>query len=86
MTEREKLIKLLSTTIYPREGADPAEVVADFLLDHGVALPVRCEECKFYDFKHPNYRQPWGVCLMTYQAKDNDDFCKYGERREDNGT
>lgn len=39
MTERERLIEIISTTIYPRIGADPAEVVADFLLDNGVILP-----------------------------------------------
>lgn len=39
MTEREKLIDILSTTIYPRIGADPAEAVADFLLDNGVIVP-----------------------------------------------
>lgn len=39
MTERERLIDILSTTIYPRIGADPAEVLADFLLDNGVIVP-----------------------------------------------
>lgn len=33
MTEREKLIEILSTKIHQREGIDPAAVVADFLLD-----------------------------------------------------
>ena len=39
MTERERLIDILSTTIYPRIDADPTEVVADFLLDNGVIVP-----------------------------------------------
>ena len=39
MTERERLVDILSTTIYPRIGADPTEVVADFLLDNGVIVP-----------------------------------------------
>lgn len=30
MTAREKLIEILSTKIHPREGIDPAAVVADF--------------------------------------------------------
>lgn len=36
---RERLIELLSKEIYPREGVDPAEVVADYLLDNGVIAP-----------------------------------------------
>lgn len=36
---RDRLIELLRVPIYPKEGADPAEVVADYLLDNGVILP-----------------------------------------------
>lgn len=84
MTDREKLIDLLNAKIYPREGAEPAEVVADFLLDNGVRLPVTCGECKHADEKayfcnvargHSN----WGLC--TYP----DGYCDDGERRADNG-
>ena len=39
MTDREKLIELLKVPIHPLVGADPAEVVADYLLDNGVTLP-----------------------------------------------
>ena len=38
MTNREKLIEILSVPIYPRVDADPAEVVADYLLDNGVTI------------------------------------------------
>ena len=38
MREREKLIDLLKVPIYPRIDADPAEVVADYLLDNGVTV------------------------------------------------
>lgn len=42
MTERERLIELLKVPIHPRIGADPAEVVADYLLDNGViVLPCK---------------------------------------------
>lgn len=36
---RDRLIELLRVPIYPKEGADPAEVVADYLLDSGVIMP-----------------------------------------------
>lgn len=38
MTDRERLIKILRVPIYPHELADPAEVVADYLLDNGVTF------------------------------------------------
>ena len=36
---RERLIEILNVPIYPKEGVDPAEVVADYLIDNGVILP-----------------------------------------------
>lgn len=41
---RERLIEILNVTIHPKEGVDPAEVVAaevvaDYLLDNGVIVP-----------------------------------------------
>ena len=38
MTIREKLIHILKVPIYPHPDADPAEVVADYLLDNGVTV------------------------------------------------
>lgn len=38
MTGREKLIEILKVPIYPNLDADPAEVVADYLLDNGVTF------------------------------------------------
>ena len=37
---RERLIEILNVPIYPKEGVDPAEVVADYLLDNGVIVPL----------------------------------------------
>jgi hypothetical protein len=36
---RDRLVELLRVPIYPKAGADPAEVVADYLLDNGVIVP-----------------------------------------------
>jgi len=38
MTAREKLIQILKVPIHPHLDADPAEVVADYLLDNGVTV------------------------------------------------
>lgn len=78
MTEREKLIEILSTKIHPREGVDPAEVVADFLLDHDVLPVVRCRCCA---------KRGTGDCPMEQDypwiSSDSDGFCHRGARKED---
>ena len=42
MDVREKLIEILRKPIFPHELVDPAEAVADYLLDNGVTV----QECK----------------------------------------
>lgn len=78
MTEREKLIEILSTKIHPREGVDPAAVVADFLLDNDVVPIVRCRDCA---------KRGRGDCPMEgdfpWISSDSDGFCHRGERKED---
>ena len=84
MGMREKLIEILRQPIHLHLDADPTEALADYLLDSGVTIPVRCKDCIHYDF---------GVCLKIYsdgavsqyawQARKEDDFCSYGERRTD---
>lgn len=37
--QRERLIEILSQPIFPKIGVDPAEVVADYLLNNGVIVP-----------------------------------------------
>lgn len=78
MDEREKLIELLSTKIHPMEGIDPAEVVADFLLDHDVLPVVRCRDCA---------KRGRGDCPMEqaypWVSSDSDGFCHRGARKED---
>lgn len=78
MTDREKLLEILSAPIYMREGADPAEAVADFLLDNDVLPVVRCKDCA-------NFRQNvrggcW--CDVCGCVITPDDFCSFGERKE----
>ena len=99
MDEREKLIEILSTKIHPREGIDPAAVVADFLLDNDVVPVVRCRDCRWaksynrndgeigycchfcgHEFK---YGTDWKQIFMP--IKEADDFCSYGERKEECG-
>lgn len=60
------MIELLSVPIYPKEGVDPAEVVADYLLDNGVIVPL----CKVGDYLF----YPWvyggisGIAILEVDA------------------
>lgn len=38
MTDRERLLQILSVPIYTRMDVDPLEALADFLLDNGVTF------------------------------------------------
>lgn len=49
MSVRERLIEILRVPIYPHLDADPAEVVADYLLDNGVTvLPCNVGDKIYY--------------------------------------
>lgn len=59
MNERERLIEILSEPIYPKEGVDPAEVVADYLLDNGVIVPPCKVGDTVYCIRHSKARKPF---------------------------
>ena len=96
MGMREKLIEILRKPIFPHELVDPTEAVADYLLDSGVTIPVRCKDCK-YQIKewHPDNRMiskgyyTYGCDRNFHRYSSNavngmdNDFCSYGERKND---
>ena len=43
MIDRIKLLELMKTPIHPRIGADPAEVVADFIMDNEMKIQKEAE-------------------------------------------
>ena len=53
MTDRDRLIELLKIPIHPKENVDPAEVVADYLIDNGVIVPP----CKVGDTVYVLWRE-----------------------------
>lgn len=81
MTEREQLLQILNIPIHPHLDVDLLEAVADFLLDNGVKIPVRCKACKHRAdlLDNGNY-----LCnrKMIGMVRPND-FCSFGERRTD---
>lgn len=95
---KEKLIKLL----YEAKGksvdaelfedasyAQQLEIEADFLIAKGVTIPVRCRDCV-------HWYEPEGTCLKIYsdgavsayawQFRKPDDFCSYGERKDNDNS
>jgi len=80
MTDREKLIELIDywvecvdLTHWYSEELD--ESLADYLIANSVTIPVRCGECESYDTE--------GFCYWWKECVRDNDFCSYGERRED---
>lgn len=92
MTDREKLIEILSTKICPREGVSPVEVVADFLLDNDVIPIVRCKNCKYSrklnDQEDEIYMDFCRVCEHRDASQDGymvvvpNHYCSYRERND----
>lgn len=87
MQERERLIEILSRKVHPREGIDPAVVVADYLLDNDIVPVVRCRECK-----HHRVLLGRDLCAKNAVVIDGNesglkitgenDYCSNGEREE----
>jgi hypothetical protein len=75
---REKLIELL-TDIIGFIGWDNIKDLADYLIENGVVMPVRCQECKYHV---ANY------CTRDIKGRTNafymeaDDYCSYGIPKE----
>lgn len=79
MTEREKLIGLLREAINLHDGIcrvigrKRVEEVADYLLAHGVTIPVRCKNC---------WKSADGLCSYQLKNVPGKDFCGDGERKD----
>ena len=92
---RQKLIEILSVPIYPHLDADPAEVVADYLLDNGVTVQetghweAHKPDCRGYTagFKCSNCGE---IVYTDYSMKECEyDYCpkcgaKMGADNHDN--
>ena len=71
MIDRDRLIKILSVPICPRIGADPAEVVADYLLDNGVIVPPCKVGDVLYDITLGDIRELMveSIPIMIYRGR-----------------
>ena len=67
---RDRLIDLLKVPIYPRDGVDPAEVVADYLLDNGViVLPCKVGDTVYYRYYGGNRVYEGKVTSFIYNSE-----------------
>lgn len=79
---REKLIELLSVPIYPHLDADPAEVVADYLIANGVRLETETSDktsewTSVDDEKKPKDRRNYFIAYVF----GNSDIHFFGEAK-----
>ena len=78
---------------YSEEPCEPSDCVFYNAIQSAPTIEavsvVRCRECKFYrEFRTKRYKQLMRLCCrmgkqdMEYPVKP-DDFCSYGQRKED---
>lgn len=92
-TDREKLIEIIKmwNKMDIPEEMNLIESLADVLITQGVTIPVRCSECEHW--YEPRFciltERTYGDCLRPLGAYEDgietyeDDFCAYGERKEE---
>lgn len=61
---RDRLIEILSKPIYPKEGVNLAEVIADYLIDNGVIVPP----CKVGETVYKVHYPLKSICEYTVKA------------------
>ena len=85
MSEREKLIEIIISS-FDYCSKFYAALIADYLLSHGVTVPVRCGECCYYrqntklalsDYMDENF-----YCVLHRSEFTENGYCSYGERKE----
>lgn len=75
---------------YTMETETDAAVVLRMIDDApaaDVAPVVRCEKCEHWDSDPDTYGKddgPKGKCMKSFETMCADDFCSYGERKENN--
>lgn len=90
MTEREEIIRILNTPVIhlrlkSNQDSNIYDVIAGFLLEVGVRIPVLCKDCKYRKEPENRFCNPYCTKHLSMQAKD-DDFCSYGERKTNEQT
>ena len=89
---REKLIELLKEAMVLSDGIcrivgnTQAKAIGHYLFAHGVTIPVRCKDCRYYIPKVDGtvgFCKCGEVCGYLTTMRVADCFCSYGERNGD---
>jgi hypothetical protein len=87
MDSKAKLVELLKNI--PQVNHYEAQVhgydyvfgcAADFLIDSGVTIPVRCKDCARGEIY--SNRPCYIFCMEHHRLVEKNDFCSYGERKD----
>lgn len=81
MSDIEKLADILycSPTLDTFEGDfESYKDAAAYLISKGVAVPVRCKDCRAY--LPPTESRDWGICRRHTTPMRDNNFCNYGEK------
>lgn len=62
-----------------RERYIYSDEIAQYLIDHGVVVPVMCKDCEYCEHDGDDEI----ICTRRYSYVLPTDFCSYGERKED---
>lgn len=89
MSDRERLIEILKTPIFPHEEVDPIEAVADYLIDSGVVvqkhgrwIPVSKPPEKFESVLVYYPQKDYGVkYVIDYNEAESDEAPYFTEQR-----
>jgi len=96
-TDREKLIELICIAPFYNPRLEftygdcleliKLEYLADYLIKHGVKIPVRCKDCQYYgitgDQSCEVHSSTWLEDDYHIVTMEPDDYCSYGERKEE---
>ena len=78
-SEKERLMALMieAKKEDPETGSF-TEFCADFFVENGVTVPVRCRDCVHWRA----HLKVGGICYLTTSIRHPDDYCSRGKRRE----
>ena len=82
MTSVGRKLEMLISEIQYMGGLE--RILADQLMANGVTIPVRCKDCNHYT-ERKNNAYNGHFCDRIIEFVQPNDFCSYGERK-DNGS
>lgn len=83
--DADKLLDILDVMIVGHKSASDVYDVVDRMPTVDAVEVVRCKDCKWYERRYPWNGNSY-ECSYLEAPMDDNDFCSWGERREDGKT